>query len=57
MNAHLRMEFLKSFLQSIHPLFQFMPPKEKVIYILQNKDYNVMNHLAALIYRSLLLVS
>ena len=50
------MEFC-SFLQSIHPLFQFMPPKEKVIYIMQNKDYDVINKLAAFIYRSLLLVS
>ena len=55
-NAHLRMDFF-CFLQRIYPLFQFMRPKEKVIYILQNKDYNVMNHLAAFIYRSLLLVS
>ena len=44
-NAHLRMAFF-GFLKSIHPLFQFMPPKEKVIYIMQNKDYNVINHLA-----------
>ena len=37
-NAHLKMEYF-GFLQSIHPLFQFMPPKEKVIYyIMQNKD-------------------
>ena len=45
------------FVQSIYPLFQFMLPKEKVIYIMQNKDYDVINKLAAFIYRSLLLVS
>ena len=45
------------FVQSIKPLFQFMLPKEKVIYIMQNKDYEVINKLAAFIYRSILLVS
>ena len=45
------------FVQSIYPLFQFMLPKEKVIYIMQNKDYDEINKLAACIYRSLLLVS
>ena len=39
-----------------YPLFQFMPPKERVIYIMQNKDYYVINNVAAFIYRSLLLV-
>ena len=33
-NAHLRMEFF-GFVQNIYPLFQFMLPKEKVIYIIQ----------------------
>ena len=38
-------------------IFQFMLPKEKVIYIMQNKDYVVINNFAAFIYRSLLLVN
>ena len=27
-----------------------MPPKEKVMHIMQNKDYNVITHLATFIY-------
>ena len=54
-NAHLRIDFF-SFVQSLYPSFQFMLPKEKVIYIMQNKDFVVINNFAAFIYRSLLLV-
>ena len=52
-NAHLRIDFF-SFVQNLYPPFQFMLPKEKVIYIMQNKDYVVINNFAAFIYRSLL---
>ena len=55
-NAHLRID-LFIFVQSLYPPFQFMLPKEKVIYIMQNKDYVVINNFAAFIYRSLLLVN
>ena len=55
-NAHLRLDFF-IFVQSLYPPFQFMLPKEKVIYIMQNKDYVVINNFAAFIYRSLLLVN
>ena len=55
-NAHLRI-YIFSFVQSLYPPFQFMLPKKKVIYIMQNKDYVVINNFDAFIYRSLLLVN
>ena len=41
----------------ICPLFGVSVKREFTVYIMQNKDYVVINNFAAFIYRSLLLVN